>query len=98
MKSLEINGRVLQYETIHSVDLADELVIYTEFYEGTEKVTSKKWGFFGKETVEEKPKVIFVIYEDTQDVRLTKRWWRERISLELEILGRAEELERGELI
>jgi hypothetical protein len=39
-----------------------------------------------------------VIYEDTRDIKLSKEWWRSKITKELGKLTRNSEIEKGELI
>jgi hypothetical protein len=97
MKTIKIGDRELQYQTVWDEALDGSDVIYTEFYEGTEVKKSKKYIVFGPVIEKEVPKLIFTIYEDANNTRVTKEWWRETILLELKLINRKEELERGEL-
>lgn len=97
MKSITINNRTLQYKTFHcNSEYGDST--YTRFYEGTTIKTRKKYFFFGPKVTEIVPKHVFTIYEDVNNERLTKDWWKTRILRELELLNRSKELEKGELI
>jgi hypothetical protein len=71
---------------------------WTEFYEGTVKVTRKKYFIFGEEITVEEPKKIFTINADCDCPQRSRGWWRDKIMHELSILERSEELKRGELI
>jgi hypothetical protein len=97
MKTIKIGARELQYQTLCDEGLDGSDVIYTEFYEGTETYKAKKYLIFGPVIEKEVPKLLFTIYEDSNNERLTKGWWREKILRELELVNRKEELERGEL-
>lgn len=98
MKTIKIGGRELQYQTLWDEALDGSDIIYTEFYEGTEVQKCKKYILFGPVIEKEVPKLLFTIYQDANNERLTKGWWIEAILHELELLTRKEELERGELI
>ncbi len=94
MHSIEINGRTLQYEKGES-----EFFNYTNFYEGFETITKRKW-FKTKQITQ--PKCIFMILERWDDTRFSKEWWKAQIEFELfkidAINKRKEELKKGELI
>lgn len=98
MRTINIAGRELQYQTIWDCDEWGEWC-WTEFYEGTIEVSKRRFPkFWTKQTVAE-PKMIFKIDgANTEDPNLLKRWWNERILKELEILDRSAQIERGELI
>jgi hypothetical protein len=99
MKSIEINGRNLQYDSGYGSDIAGDWEA-THFYEGTEKVKRRRWvGFFKWETYEvEEPKLLFTIDANINSTRLSKSWWRKMIKHELSLVDRKGEIERGELI
>jgi hypothetical protein len=99
MKKITINGIDLLYETFCDSNEYDDY-FWTGFYHPTEKVQieERKYVFFGKKTVTEVPKLLFKIYEDSNDQNLSKAWWRKRIENELDLLNREQELENGELI
>jgi hypothetical protein len=98
MRTINIAGRELQYQTKWDMDEVGEWC-WTEFYEGTIEVTRRGFPkFWIKRTVTE-PKLIFQINgANTEDPRLLKSWWEEKILKELEILDRSAQIERGELI
>lgn len=98
MRTINIAGRELQYQTIWDCDELGEWCS-TEFYEGTIEVTRRRFPkFWSKQTVTE-PKMIFKIDgANTEDPKLLKGWWQEKIMEELEILDRTSQIERGELI
>lgn len=98
MKTITVKGRTFQYRTYwisYGEDIGSDPE--THFYEGTETITYKKWGFFGKTIIEERPKFVFKINDDSKNERLSKRWWWEKISEEIDLLNRREELAKGEL-
>ena len=92
--TLTIAGRTLTFEVFYSDDSYD----YTEFYEGTEKHTYKKWGLFGETITEELPKLVFTIDEAITNPNKSKEWWQKELTKEIELLTRKEEIERGEFI
>ena len=92
--TITIGGRTLTFE----VYLSDESYDRTEFYEGTETHTYKKWGLFGDTITEEIPKHVFTIYEAITNPKKSKEWWQKELTKEVELLDRKEEIERGEFI
>jgi hypothetical protein len=99
MKTIEVQGRTLQYETLwvrYGEDYGSDPV--TVFYEGTQTVSRKRWLLFGPTIESQQPKEVFRIYADTENLDLSKSWWRKQITLKLELLNRKEEIEKGELI
>ena len=100
MRTIEINGRVLAYETKwNSMGEYGDYPV-TIFYEGT-TTRLRRTGFlgiFGRIVTEEIPKEVFKIYQDSNDERLTRGYWRERIENEIELLDRKDQLKRGDLI
>ncbi len=96
MKNLKINGIDLQYKTFVEVTEYGD-TYWTEFYRGTVMSSRKKYILFGPVIIEEIPKRVFTIWEDSNNENLTKDWWKTQILQKLELLSRKEELERGEL-
>lgn len=92
--TLTIGSRTLTFE----VYISDESYDYTEFYEGTETYTYKKWGLFGDTITEERPKHVFTIDEAITNPKKSKEWWQKELTKEVELLDRKEEIERGEFI
>ena len=97
MRYVDIEGRIIHYKCFYEHGEYG-IFSWTEFYEGTASVTRKKYLLFGEEITTEEPKLIFTIYEDCDCPRKSRGWWREKIMKELELLNRADELSRGELI
>jgi hypothetical protein len=96
MKSIEISGRTFQYETEWTSFEGDSYPT-TYFYSGVETYYARKYFLFGPKIAKTRPKVAFVIYDDSENERLGKSYWREKIAKEIELLNRKEEIERGEL-
>lgn len=92
--TITIAGRTLTFE----VFLSDESNDRTEFYEGTETHTYKKWGLFGDTITEELPKHVFTIEEAITNPKKSKEWWQKELTKEIELLDRKGEIERGEFI
>ena len=92
--TITIGGRTLTFEVYLSRFIYD----YTDFYEGTEKHTYKKWGLFGDTITEERPKCVFTIDEAITNPKKSKEWWEKELTKEIELLDRKEEIERGEFI
>ena len=97
MKDITIGGRTLQFKVMCEANEVDSYE-YTEFYEGTETVSRKKWLLWGKTITEEKPKLVFTIYRDITNPKLTKEYWRREILKEIELLDRRDEIENGEYL
>lgn len=98
MKEINIEGRILQYETVSSNDGWADSSMVTKFYEGEEEFWEKKFIIFGEREIKKRPKFLFEIFADTQNDRLSKEWWREKIKNELSLLNRRAELDKNELI
>jgi hypothetical protein len=97
LRYVDIDGRIIHYKCFYDASEWGDMH-WTEFYEGTIQVTRKKYFLFGEEITTEEPKKVFTINEDCDCPRRSRGWWRERIMHELELLERANELKRGELI
>ena len=100
MKKITISGITLGYETFWDLDPFNQEYAWTEFYLGTEEKKIRKGflGIFGPVEFVNIPKLVFSIDADTENPRLSKKWWRERIELEMELLNRRKEIEEGQLI
>jgi hypothetical protein len=99
MKTVEIDGRTLQYETIEVFRCRGEgggSWYKTTFYEGSQRF--KKSNFWGKSYDCEVPKELFYIDGHPDNPRLPRQWWRERILEELAVFEREKEIQRGEFI
>ncbi len=97
MKTLTINNRTFEYKLCwHSSEYGDSE--WTEFYEGTITETHKKYWLFGKEITTIKPKKVFTIWKNIESKRHTKKEVRDWVQYEVELLNRAEEIRRGEII
>lgn len=98
MKKIEINGRVLEYETITNTYEYGEYY-ETRFYEGYHVVRRKKWfGLFGPVIETKEPNFLFSILEDSRNPNRSKQWWRVEIDKQLSRIERLEEINRDELI
>jgi hypothetical protein len=99
MKEITIQGRTFQYETwweSYGEDVGADPV--TIFYDGKQTVNYRKWWIFGPVLQREEPKEVFRIYADSEDAKLSKTWWSDKIRDKIELLNRKEEIEKGELI
>lgn len=98
MKSVIFNDLEYQYETIFYQDyISQNPYPETIFYQGVSIVKSKKFGLFGSIETKSTPKEIFRIKADSLNPNLSKDWWKEKISEQIKILERKEELIKGEL-
>ena len=98
MKTINYHGREFQYEIFSDYNEYDGLTYETEFYEGTEMVTKRKYWLFGPEITVEQPKLIFKLYIDIEDETYTKQDIRDKIRRKVELLNRKLEIEKGEII
>ena len=94
--TLTIAERTLTFKVFVSNE--SSVFDYTEFYEGTETHTYKKWGLFGDTITEELPKYVFTIDEAITNPNKSKEWWQKELLEKVELLKRKEEIERGEFI
>ena len=97
LKTINIDERVLGYKVCHDVSEVDSYS-WTEFYEGVVPVTRRKYWLFGEKITVNEPKLIFKISRDIEDTSYTKSQVRAWIERKLELMGRAEEIKRGEII
>ena len=97
LKTININGRQLSYKVCYDVNEHDSYE-WTEFYDGFVHTTRRKYWFFGEHITVVEPKLVFKIWKDIEDTSYTKSQVRAWIERELELMGRAEEIKRGEII
>ncbi len=97
MKTINYHGREFQYDILEEVSEYGSYR-YTEFYEGTEMVTKRKYWLFGPEITVEKTKLSFTLYMDIEDEMYTKKDVRDKIRRKVELLNRKLEIEKGEII
>jgi len=97
MKTLDVNGRTLQYEVCfyNSEFGCDE---YTEFFEGTKSRTFRKYLLFGPKITKLVPNKVFELSINIEDPCFTKQEIRSRIEKQIELLERTEQIQRGEII
>lgn len=97
MKTIEINGRKIQYEVLYDVSEYGD-TYETVFYEGTQIVSKKKYLLFGETITKEVPREIFRLYFNIEDEGRTKSETRTIIERRLELLDRKAQIERGEIV
>ncbi len=95
---LTIAGRTLTFEVVYGDNSEYGGYNKTLFYQGTKTITLKKWRFLGDRITKEIPKYVFSIDEAITDPNLSKEWWVKELIEKIKILGREEEIERGEFI
>jgi len=98
MKELEIHGRKYQYEIFSDCNEYDGLTYKTEFYQGTEIVSRRKYFLFGERITKEVPKFAFKVFFNIEDPSFTKSFVRAAVEKQAELLYRQEEIDRGEII
>jgi hypothetical protein len=97
MKTLEINGVSLQYLMFESQGEYGNST-WARFYMGTTSKTYRKYWLFGEKITVIEPKYVFSIWKDIESKDYTKKQVRAWIEHELELLNRAEEIRKGEII
>lgn len=97
MKSITIKGKELKYEIFYDCSEYGEYYS-TVFYDGVETVEYRKYLLFGPKLKKEEPKEVFTLYFNIEDDSYTKDDLRRILEKRVELLGRAEEIEKGELI
>lgn len=97
MKTIDVNGRKLEYEIFYDVCEYGE-AYQTVFYEGKISKNRKKWFLFGPEISISKPKELFKLYFNIEDPNLTKSDIRFTLERKIELLNREKEIEEGEII
>ena len=106
METITINDRTLEF-SVGCEFIGYGVYFYTDFFEGEETIEEleydsefpKFWKrkLVGKKLIT-KPKFLFRVHADIKDTKILKNWWRNKITKELEILGRKDEIKRGEYI
>lgn len=97
MKKIVINGQEFEYKVFLDCSEYGEYE-WTEFYQGEEIETYKRFVFFGKTITEVVPKLMFKLHINIEDSCYTKEDIREKLSRQVELLNRKEEIKRGEII
>lgn len=77
--------------------ITDDVDYYTRFWTKN-KVIFGRVSCFSKKRKLIVPDYLFTIHRDSRDLRLTKRWWKEKIEIEVDLLTRNDQLQNGELI
>jgi hypothetical protein len=97
MNTLFINGRQFQYEVEAYIG---EFGYYheTQFYEGVETYTRKKYFLFGDNVTISKPKWVFTIHCNIESEGYTKSEIKEKIDKQIQLLERKKEIENGQII
>ena len=98
MKSITIKGRQYTYKICFECG-EDYSWEWTEFYDGKTRTHKyRKYCLFGPIIIEEIPMIAFKVGFNIENPRITKQDLRERLEKEVELLERADEIRRGELI
>ena len=97
MKKITILGKEFEYK-IFSDDMGDGVYYWTEFYQGTEEETYRKYLLFGEKKIRIIPKFMFKIWDSIEDNSYTKSQMKEKLERKVELLFRQEEITRGEII
>ncbi len=98
MKTLNVNGRELQYKIFSDFSEYHGTYYWTKFYEGVTTKTSKKFLFFGETITTVEPNHVFTIHRNIESIHYTKKEIRELIEVQLALLDREDEIQRGEII
>lgn len=97
MKKITINDRTFEYQVFaETSEYGTDFT--TEFYEGTETYVQRKYLFFGEKQTLVRPKNVFTFNWNIEDPLFTKKQVREKLERQVELLGRAEEIAKGEII
>lgn len=98
MKQIVINDEIFFYKTewYDNGEYGDSPV--TIFWQEEKEVKYRKYLFFGPWRTKIEPVVLFSIYDDSNNSNLTKGYWKQKIEYQIELLGRSDELKKGELI
>jgi hypothetical protein len=92
---ITFNGRTLNFEVKY---YRDSFLDKTNFYEGYETLTFKKWQFFGETMTKQVPKYVFTINSAITNEHLSKDFWERELNEKIKILERKEEIERKEFV
>lgn len=87
----------MEYKIFHDVNEWGE-GYFTEFYEGLNIIKRKKYWLFGEVITETEPNLLFTLDFSIESAFYTKGKVRRIIEEKLELMGRKEELKRGEII
>jgi hypothetical protein len=97
MKSLTIDGQTFKYELFcDTTEYGD--YHWTEFYQGEETVTRKKFWLFGEKITKVHPKMVFKLNINIEDEGYTKGDIRTMIFRKIKLMNRKSEIERGEIV
>lgn len=97
MNQITINNETFFYKTEWHDGYSDDFPV-TIFWKEEQEVKYRKYLFFGPWKTKIEPIVLFTIYDDSTNSNLTKGYWKQKIEREVELLGRSNELKKGELI
>ena len=97
MKKITISGQEFEYKVFHDCTEHGDWY-WTEFYQGTEEETYRKYLFFGEKKIRIIPKLIFTEHTNIEDNCYTKANIKKRLERQVELLNRKKEIERGEII
>ena len=97
MRELLVNGRAFMYR-ISTYDGEYNISEYTEFYEGFEEITRKKYYIFGPVVTISMPKFAFRLPYSIESDKYSKTSVRRNIESYVELLDRKAEIARGEII
>ena len=87
MKSLIINNRILKYEVLTYIHEYGQYK-YTNFYEGENKIEYKKYWLFGPICFKYKPKLIFTLPMNIEDINILRCVIRKEILKQLELINK----------
>lgn len=98
--TIEHRGRIwnLKYQVFNDYDEYNGTYYWTEFYMGTETRTFKRFLFFGETITKTEPKMVFKVWKNIESVGYTKDQIRTSITHELDLLVRADEIAKGEIV
>ena len=97
MKTITVKDYTLHYKVEYDVNEFGDCE-WTDFFLGTETVTRRKFWLFGKKIEKQVPKFVFSVNFDIETPTRTKQEIREILERRVELLNRAEEIEKGEII
>jgi hypothetical protein len=97
LKHIEINGHKFDYMIFSDCSEYGEWD-WTEFYQGTEIERRRKYWLFGEIIETVVPKLAFKLNFSIEDPDYTKQRVRSAIEKQIELLTRAEEIAKGNII
>lgn len=99
--SININGRTIHFTVEYDCSEWGESW-QTHFFEKYETISRKKWYFFGPIITRQEPYIMFSIYQDINNPRLTKEYWKREITRKLNeydsLCDRANEINSNQYI